>query len=236
MVRPSGASSADALVDSLGHRFADPSLLREALTHPSVQVTERGAARFGYERLEFLGDRVLGLLIAEWLIERFPAEPEGALARRLTALVRAETLGEVGRSLELGHHLLMSPAEAGAGGRDNVATVADACEAVIGALYLDGGLDAARRFIEAHWTATLEATSAPPQDAKTTLQEWAQGRGLALPEYREIAREGPPHQPLFTVQVTVGDFAPVAGQGRSKRLAEQRAAGALLERLAAGAS
>ena len=233
MMKPSGASTADALADSLGHRFADPSLLREALTHPSVQLPERGAARFGYERLEFLGDRVLGLLIAEWLIERFPAEPEGALARRLTALVRAETLGEIGLGMGLGRHLLMSPAEAGAGGRDNVATVADACEAVIAALYLDGGIEAARRFVRSAWSGVIDRDEQPPLDPKTALQEWAQARGLPLPRYQVVGRSGPDHQPEFEISVSLPGHPAMTARGPSKRLGERMAADRLLAALTA---
>jgi ribonuclease-3 len=154
----------------------------------------RGASGnlISYERLEFLGDRVLGLIIAKLLFQRFPAEPEGDLARRLAALVRKETL---------------------AGGAENPSVLADACEAVIGALYLDGGLAAAERFVLSYWTPFLEAEDTPPQDAKTALQEWAQGRALPLPAYREVARNGPPHEPHFTVEVRVEGHEPARAQG-----------------------
>ncbi len=218
----------DELTGLLQHHFENPELLRQALTHSSA-ASGRGAA--DYQRLEFLGDRVLGLIVSDLLYKRFTEEAEGDLARRLASLVRRETLAEVAAGLGLGRHIVLAKAEAEAGERDNPALLADACEAVIGALYLDGGLAAARAFVEPLWTPLLEAEPRPPQDAKTALQEWAQGRGLPLPEYREVGREGPAHQPLFTVEVSVRDRAPAVGEGRSKRLAEQAAAEALLESL-----
>lgn len=220
------AADPDELSGILGHRFQDPALLREALTHQSALP---GGARGSYQRLEFLGDRVLGLVIAELLLKRFPAESEGALARRLAALVRQETLAEVAAGLGLDRFVILSRAEAEAGGARNPALLSDSCEAVIGALYLDGGLAVAEAFVLAHWTALLEAERAPPRDAKTTLQEWAQGRGLPLPDYREVGRSGPDHDPVFTVEASVAGQAPARGEGRSKRLAEQAAAAALLE-------
>lgn len=218
------------LAQALGHSFRREDLLREAMTHPSVTPEERGAARFGYERLEFLGDRVLGLVIAEWLVERFPREPEGALAKRLTALVRRETLAEVAAAIGLGRHLRMSSGEAGAGGRVNAANLADACEAVIAALYLDGGLEAARRFIREAWADRIERDR-PPQDPKTALQEWAQARGLPLPRYATVARTGPDHEPVFSIRVEVEGHAPVTATGSSKRTAEREAAARLLAAL-----
>ncbi len=218
----------DDLAERLGHRFEEPRLLREALTHPSAA----GKPAQSYERLEFLGDRVLALIVSDRLLARFPQEAEGALARRLAALVRRETLAEVAGDLALGDFLILAKAEREAGASANPALLANACEAVIGALYLDGGLVAARGFVEPRWTPLLEAERTPPQDAKTSLQEWAQGRGLPLPVYRETRREGPPHEPIFTIEVVVAGHAPAEGAGRSKRLAEQVAASRLLARLA----
>ena len=223
------AANGDTLAARLGHDFARPELLVQALTHPSA--AGRGGARSSYERLEFLGDRVLGVVIADLLLHRFPRENEGALALRLAQLVRRETLAEVARDLDLGHHLRLAKGEEAAGERDNPALLADACEALIGALYLDAGLEAARAVIEPRWAPRLEAAGKPPQDAKTALQEWAQGRGLPLPEYREVARTGPAHAPHFTVEAWVEGQAPEPGEGRSKRLAEQAAAERLLARL-----
>ncbi len=217
----------DTLAERLGHRFTKPDLLERALTHPSA-ATRRGPGEDSYERLEFLGDRVLGLIVADLLFQRFPAEDEGALAKRFAELVRRETLADVARDLELNRYLRLAKGEEAAGERDNPALIANACEAVIGALYLDGGLEAARGFVEAHWVARLEAAPTPPRDAKTALQEWAQGRGLPLPDYREVGRTGPAHEPVFTVEAGVEGHAPTRGEGRSKRLAEQAAAERLL--------
>ena len=213
--------------DTFGHRFSDPSLLEQALTHRSVE----SPGRQDYERLEFLGDRVLALVVTEILMQSFPAEREGSLARRLAALVHQETLSEVSREIGLGAHLRLSRGEAEGGGRENDAILADACEAVIAAIYRDGGLEAARQFIERHWRPRVLAADAPPQDAKTALQEWAQGRGLALPSYAVVSREGPDHAPAFTVRVEIPGGTSAEGQGPTKRVAEQIAARRALESL-----
>ena len=220
-------SSQEALAQKLGHRFQNPTLLTKALTHPSAA----GPRAPSYERLEFLGDRVVGLIVADLLFQRFPLEAEGALARRHAALVRRETLAEVAEALALGEHVIFAKGERAAGTSDNPAILADAMESVIGALFLDGGLTAARGFVVPLWTPLMEADGTPPQDAKTALQEWAQGRGLPLPSYREVDRQGPDHAPLFTVEVAVEGEAPARGRGASKRLAEQAAAEDLLARV-----
>ncbi|MBL8708691.1 MAG: ribonuclease III [Rhodospirillaceae bacterium] len=180
------------------------------------------------QRLEFLGDRVLGLIVAEMLFNQFPAEDEGALAKRFAALVRQEGLAQVAQDLDIGRFLTLSRGEEESGGRDNPATLADACEAIIGALYLDGGIAAARRFIERHWQKMMAAELMPPQDAKTALQDWAQAAGLKLPRYSVIRSEGPPHDPVFEIEAMVEGHAPARGTGRSKRAAEQAAATQLL--------
>lgn len=221
------------LADRLGHEFADPSLLRLALTHGSAPGRRREDG--DYQRLEFVGDRVLGLVMAERLYRDFPQEPEGALTKRFAMLVRRETLAKVARDIGLGPHIVLSKSEGEVGGRGNPAILADCCEALIGAIFLDGGLEPARRFVEAQWGGLIAANLQPPQDPKTALQEWAQGRGLPLPAYREVARSGPDHEPHFTIEVEVEGAAPAQGRGRSKRLAEQEAAEALLARLEAEA-
>ncbi len=217
--------NAPTLSDRLGHVFADAALLEEALTHPSAVSRERQRS---YERLEFLGDRVLGLVLAELLFARFPDEPEGALAKRFAVLAQRETLTEVALSLSLGPELTLAASEEMSGGRDNPTTLGDALEALIGALYLDGGLAPAARLIRHFWEPLLEREVEPPQDAKTALQEWAQARGLALPRYREIERSGPPHEPVFTIEVGLAGLPPAIGTGRSKRSAEREAAEMLL--------
>lgn len=216
-----------ALAEALGHSFAKPNLLLEALTHPSAG-RRRGIAKRGYERLEFLGDRVLGLIVAELLWRRFPEEAEGELTRRQTQLVRRETLAEIALTLGLGPCLIVSPGEDAAGVRDNPSVLADVCEAVIAALYLDGGLEAAARFVTRWWEARLVPSDAPPRDPKTALQEWAQARGLPLPAYHTVATEGPAHRRQFTVMVEVKGVAPATATGASKRAAETAAAAAAL--------
>lgn len=232
------AALAEALKPALGHSFADHALLLSALTHPSVgpaaRRRSRHAAGGAYERLEFLGDRVLGLVVAHMLYEEFPAEDEGALAKRLAALVRRETVARVAEAIDLGPHLILSRGEAESGGRSNQALLADALEALLGALYLDGGLPVAEAFIRRNWAPLLRQDVHPPQDAKTALQEWAQGAGLPLPCYSTVASEGPPHSPTFCVEVHVQGHAPARGSGRSKRAAEQAAAEAMLAELRAG--
>jgi ribonuclease-3 len=217
----------DDINDFLGHAFGDPALLEQALTHRSSS----GGEGIGYERLEFLGDRVLALVVADRLLAAFPEEDEGALAKRYTALVRRETLASIAREVGLGPHIRLSRGEDESGGRENDAILSDVCEAVIAAIYLDGGIDAARAFIDRHWTTRLEATPQPPQDAKTALQEWAQGRGLALPDYRTVGQTGPDHAPTFKVTVAIEGHEAVEGIGPTKRAAEQEAAERLLKDL-----
>lgn len=219
---------ANSLDDILGHLFAQPELLERALTHSST-----GGAAPNYERLEFLGDRVLGLVIARMLYDDFADEAEGALSSRFTNLVRRDALARIAEDIGLGPRLILSVGEEQAGGRANPAMLADACEAVIAALYVDGGLEAAERFIHRHWRRLIDEDVVPPQDAKTALQEWAQGRGLGLPEYRETGRSGPDHAPVFTIQVSVAGRDPASAEGSSKRAAEQAAAEILLARIGA---
>jgi ribonuclease-3 len=222
----------DRLAARLGHEFGRPALLRQALTHPSA-LGQAEAAGESYERLEFLGDRVIALLVAELLLERFPREAEGPLAQRLAELVRRDTLAALARDLGLGRDLRLAKGEDSAGERDNPALLADACEAVAGALYLDGGLPVAGALLVPLMVPLLEQALEPPQDPKTALQEWAQGRGLPLPDYRETGRSGPDHEPLFTIEVTLPGHGGEVGEGRSKRQAEQAAAERLLARLRA---
>ncbi|VAW12583.1 Ribonuclease III [hydrothermal vent metagenome] len=218
----------DKLQRRLGHTFADPALLGRALTHSSVDAG--GGPGGSYERLEFLGDRVLGLVIAQILLEKFPHAAEGELAPRFNALVRRQTVAEIARALDIGPYLRLGAGEHQTGGRDKAAILADVGESLIAAIFLDGGLEAADRFIRAEWGSRIEQQTALPRDAKTTLQEWSQGRGLGLPEYTETDRLGPDHAPRFTIEVRVAGLAPARGVGNSKREAEQLAAQELLER------
>lgn len=234
--RVSGAADASDLGDLyrlLGHEFRRPELLEEALTHPSASTGE-GRNRCDYQRLEFVGDRVLDLVIAHLVYQRYRSDREGELARRHTALVRGETLARVAAALSLGKFMRFSKAEDAAGGRENPTILADCCEAVIAALFLDGGMMAAVRFIYKCWVPLLNDVVTPPKDAKTELQEWAQGRGLELPSYRTLQVQGPDHQPTFSVQVTVKGHKPAVGNGLSKRAAEMAAAKGLLQTVTKG--
>jgi ribonuclease-3 len=213
-----------ALLAALGHEFARRELLDQALTHPSA------SGNAPYERLEFLGDRVLGLVVADMVYRGFPAEPEGKLARRFAALVRKEALARVAETIELGACLRVGESEQSGLGSRNL--LADACEAVIAALFLDGGYAAAERFVQRWWRPLLaEQGGEPPQDVKTALQEWAQARALPLPVYRLVGREGPAHDPLFDIEVSLPNRPPALGRGRSRRAAEAAAAELLLARL-----
>ena len=227
---------ADPFESILGHEFIRPELLREALTHRSVA---HGHVRKGAppraasnERLEFIGDRVLGLLIAEWLSERFPYDQEGGLGRRLGHLVSQPVLAEVAERIGLGAALDVAPGEVRAGVKRQATVLADALEAALGAMFLDAGLEPARRFIRRAFAEVMETQAAPPKDPKTGLQEWAQGRGLPLPRYLVASRAGPSHAPVFVVTVTVAGRTG-SGTAGSKRSAEQLAASDLLGQLTA---
>jgi ribonuclease III len=217
-----------ALQAAIGHGFSDPGLLNRALTHASA---DSGRSN---ERLEVLGDRVLGLLIAEELARRFPDAAEGELAARLNRLVRMETCAEVALAIGIDKALILAAGERQTGGAKKAAILGDACEAVIAALYLDGGLEAARGFVLRAWAGHLDSAPAEIRDAKTLLQEWAQARtehGRTLPHYEVLSQSGPSHAPLFRMRVTVAGGQSAEAEGRSKREAEQAAASALLEKL-----
>jgi len=230
MARRGVIGSLRPLTARLGHEFADRSLIEQALTHPSAA----SPARPDNQRLEFLGDRVLGLVIAEALIGAFPDAAEGGLAPRYNALVRRETLAEIAVEIGLGAHLRLGRSESGSGGRRKTAILADAMEAVIAALYLDGGMDPARAFILAEWGPRMDAGQDAPMDAKTRLQEWAQARGMAPPVYALTARGGPDHAPQFTVTARIETGAEASGTAGSKKQAEQAAAAALVAALDLG--
>ena len=216
-----------ALSKRLHYKFSDEALLREALTHASSIAKTNDAT---YERLEFLGDRVLGLAIAEALYAAFPNAREGELAPRLTSLVRAETCTTVAGELGLGDFIILGESEIQTGGRNKPAILADTIEAVIGAIFIDGGYASARDFVYRHWREFLDKSPHNMRDAKTMLQEWAQGQGYPLPQYDTIERSGPDHAPQFEISVKVADFKPAQGSGASKRQAEQVAAENFLKR------
>lgn len=216
------------LEQGLGHRFKSRDLIVRALTHASVRSTK--GARLDNERLEFLGDRVLGLAIAEMLIEAFPSASEGDLARRFNRLVRGQSCAVVARRLGLGKHLILGESEAESGGREKDTILADAMEALLGAVFLDAGFDHARAVVHALWVDELKGLPEVAVDAKSTLQEWAQGKGLALPKYIVVARSGPDHAPRFLAEVRIAGCKPSQGEGASKRQAEQAAATQMLAR------
>ncbi len=213
----------------LGYKFADPELLDRALTHSSAIAPAKRVAQ-SYQRLEFLGDRVLGLVVADLLYRRFPKATEGDLSRSLNALVRKETCAMIARELNLGAEINLGESEARTGGAEKEAILGDVIEALLGAIYMDGGLGPAFEIIERLFGEHMGQSGTERADAKTTLQEWAQGRGLEPPAYVEIERTGPDHAPEFTIAVRLGDYEPLTATGPSKKLAEHKAAEAFLVR------
>ena len=216
-----------AFTARIGHEFRNPELLVQAVTHASLS----SATRPDNQRLEFLGDRVLGLVMAEALLGADGQAAEGLLAPRFNALVRKETCADVAREMGLGEVMKLGRSEMMSGGRRKEALLGDALEALIAAVYLDGGFAAARTLVLRLWGGRIGAVDADSRDAKTALQEWAQARGMAPPSYIEAAREGPDHQPVFTVRVELASGEFEVGCAGSKRIAEQQAARALLARM-----
>ena len=227
---PSRLSAMDklsVLQEKLGYSFKRPELLQRALTHSSSEAVVRGQT-LSYERLEFLGDRVLGLVIADYLWQKYSREDQGFLSRHLTQLVRGETCALVSRKLDLGQFMSLGDGEASSGGRQKEALLADVCESVIAALYVDGGIDVARDFILSQWKGFLDGSEELIKDPKTALQEWSQARGLGTPRYVEVEREGPDHAPIFTIEVRIDGVTKRRAKGASKREAQQAAARQLL--------
>lgn len=221
------AHDLSALEERLGYRFKNIALLEQALTHKSFVTGRKHASN---QRLEFLGDRVLGLAVAEMLYVTFPGNLEGELSQRHTALVRNETCVEIALLLDLGAHLRLGPSERNSGGERNHSILGDACEAVIGAILLDGGYEPAKEMIARYWRPLMTASPQAPRDAKALLQEWALGRGLPIPNYREVDRSGPDHKPVFRVSLELPGILPSEGVGPSKRDAERAAASQMLAR------
>ncbi len=215
-----------ALEQSIGHVFADKSLLAQALTHASAATPRSGS----YERLEFLGDRVLGLGVAHMLMGAYGAESEGPLSHRLAALVRKETCAEVAREWGVGAFIRMGEGEALSGGRDKTAILGDVCEAIIGAVFLDAGADVAEAVVRRAFESRMVTPTRRLRDPKTVLQEWAQGRKLPAPTYRLARRSGPDHAPRFEIRAEIEGFEEASGEGPSKRAAEQAAAQSFLQR------
>ena len=202
----------------IGYTFKDEQLLKLSLTHSSAKKKNN------YERLEFLGDRVLGLIMAELIYHRFPEESEGDLGRRLAPLVQGATIAQISAKINLADFIILSDAEKAAGGRANDNILSDVYEALLGALYLDGGLEPCRKLITQHWTGVLEVMIRPPMHPKTEVQEWAQGRGLPLPLYEIVKQSGPDHAPSFEIELHIEGFKPARAEGRSRQDAEKEAA------------
>lgn len=215
------------LEDRIGYAFKDRSLLREALTHGSANDGAR-AKRRSYDRLEFLGDRVLGLIVADRLFAEHSNEDEGELAPRYNALVNRAACARAARAADLGAALILSPSEEGSGGRGKDAILADICESVIAALYIDGGIDASRAFVAKFWADAFDEVRTAPRDAKTALQEWAAAKRRGL-SYVVVERSGPEHAPHFVVDAVIDGFEPTRGEGGSKREAQRAAAAAFLK-------
>ena len=226
-------AATSAIEARLGHTFADPALLVTAMTHVSALKPshKRGES---YQRLEFLGDHVLGLIVSDMLYRAFPEADEGELSKRLADLVRKESCADVAKSLGLLDDIRLGSVGAGAGARLRKSVLGDVCEAVIGAIFLDGGYAAAAQFVERNWTERMRRPRRPLRDPKTVLQEWAQGQGLPTPVYREIERTGPDHDPQFRVSVELPGLLPAEGVGGSKRAAEKVAASVMIEREGVG--
>ncbi|MEA2929556.1 MAG: ribonuclease [Hyphomicrobiales bacterium] len=222
-------AEAAAIEARIAHKFADPSLLAAAFTHVSALKSPRSRGD-SYQRLEFLGDHVLGLIVSDMLYRAFPKANEGELSKRLADLVRKETCADVAKSLGLLEGIKLGAVGAGAGARLRKSVIGDICEAVIGAVFLDGGYPAAAQFVQRNWEERMRTLKRPLRDPKTLLQEWAQGKGLPTPVYREVERTGPHHDPQFRIAVDLPGLAPAEGVGGSKRAAEKAAASAMIAR------
>ena len=215
----------------IGYSFKNSRLLEQAMTHQSA-LNIGDSSLQNYQRLEFLGDRVLGLVIATALLETFPHAEEGELAKRFNQLVRSETCADIAKTLGLGGYIRLGTGEERSGGREKITILADICEALIAALYLDGGYIIARDFILKHWQTRLENWEGPLRDAKTALQEWSHAQNYGTPTYEVITREGPDHAPSFVISVVLetNKILATQGKGQSKKEAQHEAATAMLKR------
>ncbi|MCB1991895.1 MAG: ribonuclease III, partial [Geminicoccaceae bacterium] len=220
--------------DNLGYRFSEPSLLLTALTHVSA-IKPAALRTSSYQRLEFLGDHVLGLVVSDMLYRAFPNAEEGELSKRLADLVRRETCAAVGGELGLSDAIQTGPGGGATTSRLRASVLADVCEAVIGAVFVDGGYDAAAELVRRYWEGRVAGLTSSPRDAKTMLQVWALARARELPSYTVLDSEGPAHAPVFTVEASLGGLGAATAEAGSKRAAEQAAAALLLERLERGA-
>ncbi len=215
----------------INYKFRNNVLLEEALTHPSVNKRNSKNQITSYERLEFLGDSVLNMVISHMLFQLFPDEQEGGLAKRKTDLVCGSTIASIAREIQLNNFIIMNNSERHNGGRSNLKNLENTLEALIGAMFIDGGFENVERFIIQYWTKLAKKNLCPPQDPKTSLQEWTQKNKLPLPEYSLIDRSGPAHKPEFTISVCIENYGTVIAQAHSKKIAEQKAAESMLEKI-----
>lgn len=214
----------DKLEPDLGYKFNDKSLLKQALTHPSIAQKSAYVRLPDYERLEFLGDSVLSLVVTEMLLTEYKADDEGSLARKRSSLVCGHVLAEIASIINLCDYIIMSEGEERSGGKTNQRILENALEAVIGAMYLDGGLEVCKIFIKKFWQDKIIQTIEVPIDPKAHLQEWAQQHAKSIPSYAITQQEGPPHKPVFTIEVKVDDMPSFTAQGGSRKIAEKIAA------------
>ncbi|WP_168464116.1 ribonuclease III [Wolbachia endosymbiont of Ctenocephalides felis wCfeT] len=215
----------------INYEFTDSAILEEALTHPSVNKRNDKNQIVSYERLEFLGDSVLNMVISAMLFKLFPDEKEGALAKRKTDLVCGSTITHVAKEIELNNFIIMNNSERCNGGRSNAKNLENTLEALIGAIYIDGGFASAEKFVTQHWEELAKNIQTPPQDPKTSLQEWTQKNKLPLPEYELIKQTGPAHNPEFTISVCIENYGKASARATSKKVAEQKAAELMLEKI-----
>ncbi|MBQ4875432.1 MAG: ribonuclease III [Rickettsiaceae bacterium H1] len=216
-----------SLMDKIGYQFSNQEILKEALIHPSISYVKK--YKNSYERLEFLGDTILSVIIAEMLFFQFPNEKEGDLSKRHIELVKGKTLAEVACKINLGEFIIMSQGEKNNNGASNKKNLEDAMEAIIGAIYIDGSFEQVKKVITKYWTPILLEMKSPPQNVKSSLQEWAQQNGLPKPEYRIIDQVGPSHSPIFSIEIFLQGFKPITVKAKSKSTGEQMAAKLMLE-------
>ncbi len=217
------------LCDKIHYNFKSYDLLQQALTHPSISYIKK--YRNSYERLEFLGDSVLSMVVAEMLFIEFPREAEGDLSKRHVELIKGKTLAKVANEIDISSYIIMSDGEKRSGGANNKKILENVMEAIIGAIYVDGGFDNAYIFIKRYWKPLLTQVKLPPENVKSKLQEWAQKRGLEPPSYNILKSIGPPHAPIFTIEVTLEGFEPIQVTAKNKQDGEQKAAGLMLQKV-----
>ncbi|MGL9726228.1 MAG: ribonuclease III [Wolbachia sp.] len=221
----------DTIFKIINYRFKNDAILEEALTHPSSNKRNSKNQIENYERLEFLGDSILNMVVSVILFKLFPEEKEGALAKRKTELVCGSTIANVAKEMELGDFIIMNNSERCNGGKYNLKNLEDILEAIIGAIYIDGGFKSVEKFIIQYWEMLAKNMLNPPQDPKTSLQEWTQKNKLPLPEYELTKQTGPAHNPEFTISVYIKNYVAVSACASSKKIAEQKAAELMLEKI-----